>query len=74
MRCRACNKMLSNSEMRYIDYISFKFSSMQFDDLCYTCMQISTDPDRAEIYDQGLDHTMYEEYYEPTRGLGGEGE
>jgi hypothetical protein len=72
MRCRACNKLLSDSEIRYIDYIGSKFSSMQFDDLCYTCLQISTDPDRAEMYDQGLEEVMYDEYFEPSRGAGGD--
>jgi len=74
MRCKACNKLLSTQEMRYVDYMAKRFGKMQFDDFCYTCQLISTDPDRAEYYQQGLNEVLYDDFYEPTLGGSSEDE
>ncbi len=57
MRCRACNKMLSDTELMFVD----KYTGLP-DDLCYLCVTIARDPDNAERYPQGLDTDMFENY------------
>jgi len=49
MRCRCCNKPLSQREMMFVD----KYTGVP-DDFCYLCQAISRDPDNAEYYPQAL--------------------
>lgn len=55
MRCKCCDRVLSQTELMFVD----KHTGLP-DELCYLCQTIARDPDNADKYPQGLDTDLFE--------------
>ena len=55
MKCRCCDKPLSDAELQ----IDGRQEGVP-DDFCFICRSISRDPDFSDQYYQGLDYTIWD--------------